>query len=188
MHACGMRVSRLHLLVAIATLGVFACGQGASDAQPHLAADMGWAELPVKILNVGYLAEVGLFNGVCVIGIQPPDAVELAGAVWPQQAPVFRHIGESVDRCLAGTATDVYSLPQHAGIYLDQIIHIDFDADVEDCGVQIVGGCYLEWADLAVVLPERLSDLVSKDVTYDALEAVVVGHEIWHMVAGDFHP
>ncbi len=188
MHGAGMRFSRLHNVLAVATFAVYGCGQGGSDGVRDLAQEMGWDGLAVKVVDVGYLAEPGLFDGICVIGIQPPDAVELSGTIWPDQAPVFRHIGESVDQCLTGAAASVFSLPSYSQVYLDQYIHIDFDADEEDCGAQIVGGCYLAWADLAVILPERLSELVSKEVSYDALEAVVVGHEIWHMVAGDFHP
>ena len=165
-----------------------ACGGSSSDGVADLATDAGWHEIPLKILEVGYLAEPGMLAGFCIIGIQNPGPEELAGAIWPDSAPVFAHIGESVNRCLSGAVEELAYLPSNYKVYLDQLVRIDYNAEADDCGAQMVGGCYLEWADLAVVLPERLSDLVSKDVTYDALEAVVVGHEIWHMVAGDFHP
>ncbi len=199
LHTLGMRTSINHLfslLVTLLCVLVSACGGGSSggsdgvlaaDPVADIAREQGWDELPVKILDVGYLAEPGMLDGVCVIGIQAPSALELAGTIWPDQAPVFGHIGDSFARCLAGTVQVMSSLPGHFGVFLDQLVRVDYDAQAEDCGQQIVGGCYLEWASLVVVLPDRLLGLISLTASYEELESVVVGHEIWHMVAGDFH-
>lgn len=184
-----MRTSKLLLLASVLVASLAGCGGGGggSDAIGDIAQDMGWNEIPVKILEVGYLAEPGMLNGVCVIGIQAPGDAELAGTIWPEQAPVFKHIGDSVAKCLAGTVQTLFSLPQFYGVYLDQLVRVDYDADVDECGQQLVGGCYQDWADLALVLPDRLLGLVGLDASYEELESVVVGHEIWHMVAGNFH-
>lgn len=184
-----MGISRQWLATVALVCGLCACGGSGNSADTiaDIAQDRGWSALSVKILNVGYLANAGIFDGACVIGIYPPGAAELAGTIWPDQAPVFQHIGDAVAQCLSGRAPTLLSLPSHYDVFLDELVRIDYDADVDDCGQQFVGGCYQEWANLAVVLPDRLLGLVGLTVSYDELESVVVGHEIWHMVAGDFH-
>jgi hypothetical protein len=133
-------------------------------------------ELVRLLLVEGPPASALIHEGTCVVQtnrLTPDEAYHYGLSPAPD---VFRHIGESIAACLDGTATVDYS----GGFqpFFRQDLWINYDGVCQPEAV----ACYYPSNPTI----DRAQAFAVERAEY--FEAQLVGHEVWHAVAGRFHP
>jgi hypothetical protein len=104
---------------------------------------------------------------------------ELANYTSGRVPEVFEHVGRSARQCMDGTAqTWLGQLPQQ--YFFRSMLYINLDGRCP----QGAAGCYYPnnpTVDLAQTALSLIPEIAQRQIDR------VLGHEIWHAVAGSFH-
>lgn len=124
-------------------------------------------------------------DGYCVIDVPLPDTIpdnHLVGFSDPDTHLIWKDLGRRVDQCLdpVGSALSVVSDPYGDDpILFEGSVRLTvYDAPETVLGNESVGAA--SWATNDIHL---ISSLLEDDDLY----YTVLGHEVWHLIAGDFH-
>jgi hypothetical protein len=166
--------------LALACALLAGCGnaQGTNDKQLPEADPPG---APVNLmLSDSEPAPPARVGDVCVVFAPDLPAAE----VWYYQLgrvpAVFQHIGDSIRSCMAGTAAPYLGeLP--ATHFYEQLLFINLDGS---CPIG-ASGCY--WP-LNPTIDRAQTTWALDPAAADAQVSTLVGHEVWHAVAGNYHP
>lgn len=124
----------------------------------------------------GPIAPPVSIDGVCVIQAPKLNAVQLL-LYWLDPAlSVMKHIGNSIERCSRGEATPTVG---RWNSFFDTRIDISYRGDCPGTAYS----CFLQ-PDLIVLDPEAIS---SKEQP-EGFVASLIGHELYHAIAGNYHP
>jgi hypothetical protein len=159
-----------------------ACGGGGSPADALAAG----AAVTGKYLDVVMVqatsANPALVNGTCVIFTPMPGLLELVPTVDELNYPVFRHIGQGIQDCLAGRALPYISqIPSNS--FFHQMLNYDLNGQ---CSASWAVGCFGSGLVHVVtsVIPSRV---VSGTSAWDDYVSTILGHETWHAYDLCFH-
>lgn len=124
-------------------------------------------------------------DGTCVIDVPLPGTIpdnHLVGVSDPDIHLIWKDLGRRVDKCLdpLGSGLSVVSDPYGDDpVMFEGSVHLTiYDAPETVLGGDSVGAA--SWATNEIHLIESLLD-------NDDLYFTVLGHEVWHLVAGAFH-
>lgn len=164
--------SRLLRLAFLALpLAIAGCGGGGNDA----VVDSKLRGLNVHLVDSSS-APPALVDGTCVIFAPRLNALDLLSYWLNPSMSVMTHIGESMMACLDGTARPYVS---NWTPFFRQTVWIDDDGD---CPVGV--SCY--WPSSAVIMLDQ-TEIASKSRAPEFV-ASLFGHELYHAVAGYYHP
>lgn len=149
------------------TLATAGCSSSDAPAPPGVRVDL-------VIVESSHAAPADI-DGHCVVFLYRLADDDAAQYQNDPAVSAFRHLGRSVLDCMNGTAYPY--LGEAPEGYFDARLWINLDGVCPDGFV----GCY--WPDNPTI--DRAQAFVT-DRPPD-FEAELLGHEIWHAVAGDFH-
>jgi hypothetical protein len=152
-----------------ALVGCGGSGGGAATEDPKLRA------LDVQLVD-STPADPAWINGSCVIFAPRLNAVDLL-VYWldPAQS-TMTHIGYSMRRCIDGHAEPYVSSWDP---FFVQTVWIDVDGD---CPTGV--SCY--WPSSSVIMLDQTA-IASRERTADFVDSLL-GHELYHAIAGYYHP
>ena len=161
-------------IVLVASAALAACGGsggGAIDPPPGE---------PLKLVLVeSSQAPPALVGDECVVFTERPSMSELARYTSGRVPDIFEHVGHSARQCLDGAAqTYLGQLPPQ--YFFRSTLYINLDGQCP----QGAAGCYYPnnpTIDLVQTVLSLIPELARRQL--DRL----LGHEIWHAVAGSFH-
>lgn len=159
-----------------------ACGGGGSPSDalaPGLAVTGKYLDV---VMVTASSANPALVNGSCVIFTPMPGILELVPAVDELNYPVFRHIGQGIQDCLAGRAQPYISqVPSNA--FFHQLLNYDLNGQ---CTASLAVGCFGSGL-IHVVIGMIPSRVVPNTPAWDDYVSTVLGHETWHAYDLCFH-
>jgi hypothetical protein len=170
-----LRRGRL-LLVSCVAVVVAACGGGGggdADIDPPPGE-------PLKLVLVeSSEAPPALVGDECVVFTERPSMSELARYTSGRVPDIFEHVGRSARQCLDGAAqTYLGQLPPQ--YFFRSTLYINRDGQCP----QGASGCYYP-NNPTIDLIQTVLSLVP-EIARRQLDRLL-GHEIWHAVAGSFH-
>lgn len=168
--------------VLLAALALQACTQagGVTETLREVAQDNGWDYLEVVVADTGQMQEPYLKDGVCYIITSYPPPGDLA-AGRPEYAPVFSHIGRSLNKCLYDQAYGGEVETWRMNVLFDGPITIGRNESSDIC-LRDIAGCYVDQYALLVVVPSFVYPYVTDETPYHSWEEFILGHEMWHAV------
>jgi hypothetical protein len=167
-HACMAGISAFAVLIA-------ACGGGGGgdgiDPPPGE---------PLKLVLVeSSEAPPAMVGDECVVFTENPTAAELASYNSGRVPDVFEHVGHSVRQCMDGIAQPYLSqVPQNH--FFRSTLYINLDGKCP----QGASGCYYP-NNPTIDLIQTVLSLIPA-IAQRQLDRLL-GHEVWHAVAGSFH-
>ncbi len=168
-------VTGLRRLVTLVLLLVVTGCTESGGTDPAASADAKLRGLDVELVDASPAAPA-LVNGTCVIFAPRLNAVELL-LYWLDPAiSAMTHIGASMQQCLSGEA-EPYVTSWKA--FFGQTVWIDNDGD---CPTGV--SCY--WPGSAVIMLDQAT--ITERERPDDFIASLLGHELYHAVAGYYHP
>lgn len=170
-YAAGFRARSAAAALA-AVFFVVACGGGGGAPPPGVPVNL--------ILAESTSAPPALVNGQCVVFTERPQADELSNFQSGRVPAVFEHVGLSVRSCMDGNAATYLSAAPDS-IFFEQRLFINLDGTCP----QGYSGCYYPGnptVDLLQTVFSLIPSIAERHLN------MLVGHEVWHAVAGHFHP
>ena len=163
------------------TLVLTACGGGSPDDALVPMSTATGKNLDVVLVEASN-ANPALVNGSCVIFTPKPGLLELVLTIDELNFPVFRHIGQGIQDCLAGRALPYISqIPSNA--FFHQTLNYDLDGQ---CSASWAVGCFGS-SLIHVVISMIPSRIVPGTPAWNDYVAAVLGHETWHAYDLCFH-
>lgn len=172
----GPRGWRRFCALAVGTL-LAACGGGGSDGNTTKAFSTG---VPVTMmLTESAPLAPAMVDGTCVVFTPILSAEESSHYLAEAVRHVFEHIGESIRTCMDGDALSYLgTLP--ASHFFQDTLFINLDGTCPAGS----SGCY--WPGNPTV-DRAQTHWPTDPVAADKLLSGLVGHEVWHAVAGFYH-
>ncbi len=175
-------------LIALLMVAVLcACTPGEDVSLEEMAVEYGWDHYTMKVYDVGENREpIFDLDGACNIFSRMPTSPDGTPYSNPTNAPVFVHIGESLEKCQRRQAAfNVFFPSKSDAILYDYHFLVDYPGNWQECSFDrnSVMGCYKSRLFLAVVLPEVWAPYITEDHTDRKWKHVVIGHEAWHAIS-----
>lgn len=159
------------VLVIAGALALSACGVGDFDLDEEK-----FGQRVDLVIVEASEAEPASVDGRCVVFMPKIPAEAAFNYTEEPTVSWFRHLGYSVIDCLEDRAS-LY-LTQHAQPFFDSPLWINRDGTCPPGAV----GCYYPSNPTIDRVQAQIED------RHEHYEAQLIGHEIWHAVAGRYHP
>jgi hypothetical protein len=137
--------------------------------------------VPVKVLlSEGTPAPPALVNGECVVFTVHPTAEQVYAYQTAPVPDIFAHIGDSIRQCMSGTAQPYLGdIPQ--SYFYRATLYFNLNGS---CPPHSSGCYYPNNPTVDQIQTHWLPTAAQADWQLSA----IIGHEVWHAVAGSFHP